>query len=59
MRGTDLSVFLKKECRGEYYFSLRMEEITGSWRKLRNEELHNLHFSLPRPEGKMPFGVRG
>jgi len=24
---------------------LRMEEVTGGWRRLRNEELHNLHVS--------------
>jgi hypothetical protein len=27
-------------------FGLKMEEITGGWRKLHNEELHNLYSSL-------------
>jgi hypothetical protein len=26
-------------------FIIKMEEATGSWRKLHNEELHNLFFS--------------
>jgi hypothetical protein len=27
-------------------FGLKMDEVTGGWRKLRNEELHNL-YGLP------------
>jgi hypothetical protein len=26
-------------------FVLKRDEVTGDWRKLHNEELHNLHFS--------------
>jgi hypothetical protein len=27
-------------------FGPKREEVTGEWRKLHNEELHNLNFSL-------------
>jgi hypothetical protein len=27
-------------------FGLKREEVMGGWRKLHNEELHNLHSSL-------------
>jgi hypothetical protein len=27
-------------------FGPKREEVTGGWRKLHNEELHNLYFSL-------------
>jgi hypothetical protein len=26
-------------------FGAKREEVTGGWRKLHNEELHNLHYS--------------
>jgi hypothetical protein len=26
-------------------FGPRRDEVTGDWKKLHNEELHNLHFS--------------
>jgi hypothetical protein len=26
-------------------FGLKRDEVTGGWRKLHNEELHNLYFS--------------
>jgi hypothetical protein len=26
-------------------FCLKRDEVTGGWRKLHNEELHNLYFS--------------
>jgi hypothetical protein len=26
-------------------FESKRDEVTGDWRKLRNEELHNLYFS--------------
>jgi hypothetical protein len=29
-----------------YVFGLKRDEVTGGWRKLHNEELHNL-YSLP------------
>jgi hypothetical protein len=27
-------------------FEIRLQEVAGGWRKLRNEELHDLHASL-------------
>jgi hypothetical protein len=40
-------------------FRPRRDEVTGDWRKLHNEELHNL-YSWPKgkPEGKRPLGRR-
>jgi hypothetical protein len=29
-------------------FGRRRNEVTGGWRKLHNEELHNLYFSLSK-----------
>jgi hypothetical protein len=34
-------------------FGPKRDEVTGGWRKLHNEELHNLYSS---PEGKRPLG---
>jgi hypothetical protein len=30
----------------DFYFEFKRDEATGGWRKLRNEELHNLLYSL-------------
>jgi hypothetical protein len=30
-------------------FGPKRDEVTGDWRKLRNEELHNLYSSLMEP----------
>jgi hypothetical protein len=38
-----LRVFKNRMLRG--IFGLKRDEVTGDWRKLHNEELHNLYFS--------------
>jgi hypothetical protein len=38
-----LSVFQKKVLRR--IFGPKRDEVAGGWRKLHNEELHNLYFS--------------
>jgi hypothetical protein len=35
--------FEKREFRGA--FGTKRDEVTGEWRKLHNEELHNLYYS--------------
>jgi hypothetical protein len=39
-----LRVFVNRGLRG--VFGPKRDEVTGEWRKLHNEELHDLYFSL-------------
>jgi hypothetical protein len=43
MRNMDLRVFEIRVLRS--VFGPKREELTGGWRKLHSEELHNLYFS--------------
>jgi hypothetical protein len=40
-------------------FGLKRGEVTGGWRKLHNEELHNLYFLLYNMEGMKPRRMGG
>jgi hypothetical protein len=40
-------------------FGPKRDEVTGGWKKLHNEELHNLYvyrLLVGKPEGKRPLG---
>ena len=41
-----MSAILREECRLRKIFVLKRGEVTGDWRKLCNEELHDLYCSL-------------
>jgi hypothetical protein len=34
-------------------FGSKMDDVTGSWRKVHNEELHNLYSSTPMMKSRM------
>jgi hypothetical protein len=39
------SLTLREECRLRRIFGPKRDEVTGEWRKLHNEELHDLYSS--------------